>query len=372
MSSTEAGRAGKIRVLVVDDSAVVRGMLSRAINSQPDMTVIAVASDPIAAIERLKASTPDVLTLDVEMPRMDGLKFLEKLMRIRPLPVVMVSSFTARGAEVTMRALELGAVDFVAKPAAGAAESLAAYVEEVAEKVRAAAAARVSRRTAREPIGDRTRPPRGAAMPSPARGAGRPSPGRSAVLSSDRTIVIGASTGGVEALREVLVPLPEEMPPILIAQHMPGGFTRTFAQRLDTQCRIHVKEADDGEFLSQGCAYIAPGDWHMLVERKHGRLAVRLSDSSPVNRHRPSVDPLFRSVAQTAGTQCIGVMLSGMGADGAQAMLELRQKGAHNIAQDEASCVVFGMPKQAIAAGAVHDILPLREIGARLIELSRA
>jgi len=348
----------KIRVLVVDDSAVVRGLLSRAINSQPDMTVIAVASDPIAAIERLKASTPDVLTLDVEMPRMDGLKFLEKLMRIRPLPVVMVSSLTGRGAEVTMRALELGAVDFVAKPVAADAGSLAAYTEEVAEKVRAAAASRVSRKPAR------------AGVPAaPARGAAPP-PARRAVTAGDKTIVIGASTGGVEALREVLVPLPEDMPPILIAQHMPGGFTRTFAQRLDAQCGIRVKEAEDGEFLAQGSAYIAPGDWHMLVERRQGRLAIRLSDGPPVNRHRPSVDPLFRSVAQTSGAKCIGVMLSGMGADGAQAMLELRQMGAHNIAQDEATCVVFGMPKQAIAAGAVHDVLPLREISARLVELS--
>lgn len=359
----------RIKVLVIDDSAVVRGLLSRAINSQPDMTVIAVASDPIAAIERLKTSTPDVLTLDVEMPRMDGLQFLEKLMRIRPLPVVMVSSLTARGAEVTMRALELGAVDFVAKPSAGDAESLAAYAEEVADKVRAAAVARVSRRVGRTPFDDRTLPPRGAAL---AFVAGSASPlARSAGPISDKTIVIGASTGGVEALREVLMPLPEDMPPILIAQHMPGGFTRTFAQRLDTQCRIRVKEADDGETLAQGSAYIAPGDWHLLVERKHGRLAIRLSDGPPVNRHRPSVDPLFRSAAQIAGSKCIGVMLSGMGADGAQAMLELRHKGAHNIAQDEASCVVFGMPKQAIAAGAVHDVLPLSEISARLVELSR-
>ena len=365
----------RIKVLVVDDSAVVRGLLSRAINSQPDMTVIAVASDPIAAIERLKTSTPDVLTLDVEMPRMDGLQFLEKLMRIRPLPVVMVSSLTARGAEVTMRALELGAVDFVAKPDAGDAASLAAYAEEVADKVRAAAVARVSRRVARTPIGDRTLPPRGAALASGARSATLAPAIAPHALGpgpvSDKTIVIGASTGGVEALREVLMPLPEDMPPILIAQHMPGGFTRTFAQRLDTQCRIHVKEAEDGEALAHGSAYIAPGDWHLLVERRQGRLAIRLSDGPPVNRHRPSVDPLFRTAAQTAGSKCIGVMLSGMGADGAQAMLELRQKGAHNIAQDEASCVVFGMPKQAIAAGAVHDVLPLREISARLVELSR-
>ncbi|MGH3056337.1 MAG: protein-glutamate methylesterase/protein-glutamine glutaminase, partial [Gaiellaceae bacterium] len=300
------------------------------------------------------------------------LQFLEKLMRIRPLPVVMVSSLTARGAEVTMRALELGAVDFVAKPSAGDPENLAAYAEEVADKVRAAAVARVSRRVARTPVEDRTLPPRGAALAAFAR---HPSPaphGRGAGPASDKAIVIGASTGGVEALREVLMPLPVDMPPILIAQHMPGGFTRTFAQRLDTQCRIQVKEADDGELLAQGSAYIAPGDWHLLMERRQGRLAIRLSDGPPVNRHRPSVDPLFRSAAQAAGGKCIGVMLSGMGADGAQAMLELRQKGAHNIAQDEASCVVFGMPKQAIAAGAVHDVLPLSEISTRLVELSRS
>jgi two-component system chemotaxis response regulator CheB len=358
----------KIRVMVVDDSAVVRGILTRAINSQPDMTVIGVASDPISAIERLKTVTPDVLTLDVEMPRMDGLQFLEKLMRIRPLPVVMVSALTARGAEVTMKALELGAVDFVAKPGNIAGDGMSVYVDEVAEKVRAAAMAQVKRRPgpssaapAAPPRSERTVP----RAPAPVlAGAGQ---------LADKTIVIGASTGGVEALREVLEPLPEQMPPILIAQHMPAGFTRTFAQRLDTQCRIGVKEAVDGELLAAGQAYIAPGDWHLTIARgPGGRLTVRVSDDPPVNRHRPSVDPLFRSAAQHAGGKCIGVMLSGMGGDGANAMLELRRSGSHNIAQDEASCVVFGMPKQAIAAGAVHDVLPLREISARLIELSRA
>ena len=362
----------KIRVLIVDDSRMIRDVLTDILKDQADIEVVGAAADAYEARDMIKSLKPDVLTLDIEMPRMDGLEFLEKLMRLRPMPVVMVSTLTERGAEATMRALELGAVDFVAKPSAGDAESLAAYTEEVAEKVRAAAAARVTRRVARTSVGDRTLPPRGVALPSAGQGAAPPAPPvRSAGQASDKTIVIGASTGGVEALREVLMPLPEDMPPILIAQHMPGGFTRTFAQRLDTQCRIRVKEADDGELLAHGCAYIAPGDWHLLVERKQGRLAVRLSDGPPVNRHRPSVDPLFRSAAQTAGGKCIGVMLSGMGADGAQAMLELRQKGAHNIAQDEASCVVFGMPKQAIAAGAVHDVLPLREIGARLVELSR-
>jgi two-component system chemotaxis response regulator CheB len=348
-----------IGVLVVDDSAVVRGVLARVINAQSDMAVIGVASDPIAAIERLKTTTPDVLTLDVEMPRMDGLQFLEKLMRIRPLPVVMVSSLTARGAEVTLRALELGAVDFIAKPQSVAAGGLDAYAEEVVDKVRAAAASRVTRRPSHR--AGQAATPRAAAATSAAADA----------RLGETAIVMGASTGGVEALRAVLETLPERMPPILITQHMPVGFTRTFAQRLDACCRISVKEAEDRELPAPGRAYVAPGGRHMVLERKHGRFALRLSDDPPVNRHRPSVDPLFRSAAQHAGERSIGVMLSGMGGDGAEAMLEMRRRGAHNIAQDEASCVVFGMPRQAIALGAVHDVLPLGLIGERLVELSR-
>lgn len=280
---------------------------------------------------------------------MDGLQFLAQLMRARPLPVVMVSSFTARGAETTLRALELGAVDFIAKPQCGTAAELENYAEQVAEKLRAAAGARLARA-----------PGRMDARACIAPGA----------IAADRVIVIGASTGGVEALREVLSRLPERMPPILIAQHMPGGFTRSFAQRLDALCQIDVKEGEDGEALRQGQAYVAPGGHHMLLAGTAGRLTLRLSDGPAVNRHRPSVDTLFRSAAQAAGGRCIGVMLSGMGADGAQAMLDLRRCGAHNIAQDEESCVVFGMPKQAIAAQAVHEVLPLEEISQRLVELS--
>jgi two-component system, chemotaxis family, protein-glutamate methylesterase/glutaminase len=340
-----------IKVLVVDDSAVVRGVMSRIISAQPDMTVAGLANDPLVAIERLRTSQPDVITLDVEMPRMHGLDFLAKLMRIRPLPVLMVSSQTTQGAEVTLRALELGAVDFVAKPElSGGGASLDAYSTELAEKLRGAAAARVRRVRAAD--GE-------AAAPSAApQGARR-----------DKVIVIGASTGGVEALREVLTPLPATMPPILIAQHMPGGFTHSFAQRLDSLCQIRVKEAQQGETPLPGHAYIAPGGRHLLLAGRPGRLTLQLTDTPPVNRHRPSVDTLFRSTAQAAGSRVIGVMLSGMGADGALGMVELRRCGSYNLAQDEASCVVFGMPKQAIAMKAVDDVLPLRTISRRLVDL---
>jgi two-component system chemotaxis response regulator CheB len=344
----------RIRVLVVDDSAVARAIMAQVVNAQPDMMVAGLASDPILAMDRLRTSNPDVITLDVEMPRMDGLEFLGNLMRVNPLPVVMVSSLTARGAEVTMRALELGAVDFIAKPAFSEVPGLDAYAEQVADKIRAAAAARVRQRTGEAATG-----PAASHRPRP--------PMRTA--SGARVVTIGASTGGVEALREVLKPLPEDMPPILIAQHMPPGFTRSFAQRLDSLCALRVKEAEDGEPLQRGHAYIAPGGLHMLLASRSGRLETRLNDEPPINRHRPSVDALFRSVAKHAGARAIGVMLSGMGADGAEAMLELRRAGAWNIVQDEASCVVFGMPKQAIAAGAVHEVLPLRELSQRLSEL---
>jgi two-component system chemotaxis response regulator CheB len=275
-------------------------------------------------------------------------------MQSQPLPVVMVSSHTARGADTTLRALELGAVDFVAKPQLATPEMLELYAEEVAQKVRAAAGARVARVV----------PPRRAERLAERITAGP--------VAANKLIVIGASTGGVEALREVLAPLPAGMPPILVVQHMPAGFTRNFAQRLNSLCEISVKEAEDHEPLQPGCAYIAPGGMH-LTTATHGRgLAARLSLDPPVNRHRPSVDTLFRSAARAAPGRCIGVMLSGMGADGARAMRELRDAGAHNIAQDEASCVVFGMPKQAIAENAVHEVLPLGEIARRLVELSLA
>jgi len=353
----------KIRVLVVDDSAVMRALMSRIINEQPDMTVMAVASDPLIAINRIRVSAPDVITLDVEMPRMSGLEFLEKLMRFKPLPVVMVSSLTARGADVTIRALELGAVDFIAKPDSVTGD-LGAYATEVAEKLRAAMRSQVKHVRGRpEPV--RTPTPRAASAAETAQGTARGTVAGTAY----QAIVVGASTGGVEALRDLLEPLPPSMPPILIAQHMPPGFTASFAKRLDSLCELEVMEGREGDILARGRAYIAPGGRHMTISRGGRGLTVQLSDEPPVNRHRPSVDPLFRSAARLVGKRCIGVMLTGMGADGATAMLELRESGAHNIAQDEASCLVFGMPLQAIKAGAVHDVLPLRTIPGRLIEL---
>jgi two-component system, chemotaxis family, protein-glutamate methylesterase/glutaminase len=343
-----------IKVLVVDDSALMRAFLTRVVSAQPDMEVVAVAADPVVAIEQIRLKSPDVLTLDVEMPRMNGLEFLRKLMMLHPLPVIMISSLTREGADTTLRALELGAVDFVPKPAD--LKQFEASANEIAEKIRAASSARVVRRG----------PQRALAPPSPPR---RP---RGPAGTPERVIAIGASTGGVEALRQILSDLPARMPPILIAQHMPAGYTETFARRLDSICQLEVKEAQNGEPALDGVAYLAPGGRHLTLTRRPSGYLLRVSDEPPVNRHRPSVDPLFRTVAQAFSDRAIGVMLTGMGDDGAQAMLELRSKGAYTIAQDEASCIVFGMPRQAIAVGAVTEVLPLGQVARRLIELSDA
>ena len=343
-----------IKVLIVDDSAVMRAFLSGVVNAQPDMKVVATAADPVVAIEQIRLKAPDVITLDVEMPRMNGIEFLRKLMVMRPLPVVMISSRTRQGADVTMQALELGAVDFIEKPAD--LSQFEASATEIVDKIRAANSAKVSQRR------PRTDGP-GAAAPV------RRAPGPPAV---DRVIAIGASTGGVEALRVVLAELPAGIPPVLIAQHMPAGYTELFARRLDTICRIDVKEAQDGESAFNGVAYVAPGGRHLSLVRGSCGYSLRVTDDPPVNRHRPSVDRLFRSVAQVALGRAIGVMLTGMGADGAEAMLDLSNAGAYTIAQDEASCVVFGMPRQAISVGAVREVMPLGQIARRLIELSGA
>lgn len=339
-----------IRVIVVDDSALVRGLLAEIINREPGMACIGTASDALAAREMIRARDPDVITLDVEMPRMDGLAFLERLMRLRPMPVVMVSTLTERGAQATLRALELGAVDFVAKPRIGVADGLRGLADELTAKLRIAA--RASVRRAAHP----------AAIEPPA-----PLP-RSESGSADRVVFIGASTGGTEATRAILMRLPADAPPILITQHMPPGFTRSYAERLDRQCRIRVSEARHGEPLRRGHALVAPGGRQLSVERSAAGLRARVVDGEPVNRHQPSVEVLFESAARIAGAAAIGIMLSGMGADGAAAMKAMRDAGAWNLAQDEASCVVFGMPREAIAAGAVHEVLPLEAIAGRLIE----
>jgi two-component system chemotaxis response regulator CheB len=331
----------KTKVLIVDDSALIRSVMSEIVNSQADMEVVATAPDPLVARELIKKHNPDVLTLDVEMPKMDGLDFLEKLMRLRPMPVLMVSSLTERGSEITMRALELGAVDFVTKPKLSIQAGMREYTELITDKIRAAARARVKRSAV----------------------AGTPTTSlpalRSPLTSSEKLIIIGASTGGTEAIREFLMQMPSDCPGILIAQHMPEGFTSSFARRLDSLCKISVVEAAGNERVLPGHAYIAPGHSHLLLARSGANYMTKIEQTDPVNRHRPSVDVLFRSAAVAAGKNAVGVILTGMGKDGAAGMLEMKNAGAHNFAQDEASCVVFGMPREAIAVGAAHEVAPL-------------
>ncbi|GJG98881.1 chemotaxis-specific protein-glutamate methyltransferase CheB [Paraburkholderia terrae] len=352
----------KIKVLCVDDSALIRSLMTEIINSQPDMTVVATAPDPLVARDLIKQHNPDVLTLDVEMPRMDGLDFLEKLMRLRPMPVVMVSSLTERGSEITLRALELGAVDFVTKPKVGIRDGMLDYSEKLADKIRAAARARVRQAA---PVQHAAA---AAGHAGAAAHAASPAPlFNNPLVSTEKLIIVGASTGGTEAIREVLVPLPPDAPAVLIAQHMPPGFTKSFAQRLNGLCRITVKEAEHGERVLPGHAYIAPGHAHLLLARSGANYIAHLSDDPPVNRHRPSVDVLFRSAAQHAGKNAVGVILTGMGRDGAAGLLDMRKAGAYTLAQDEASCIVFGMPREAIAMGAADEIASLSEMSRRVM-----
>ena len=354
----------KTRVVVVDDSALVRSLLAEIVNRQPDMECIGSAADPFAAREMIRNLNPDVITLDVEMPRMDGIDFLSKLMRLRPMPVVMVSTLTERGAEVTMRALELGAIDFVAKPKIGVADGLKQLAEEITEKIRIAAKAHVKRAPAAPPAPAAGTP---GAVAKPAVAA---SPlGR---LSTEKIIFIGASTGGTEATKEVLMALPPDAPAVVITQHMPPGFTRSYAARLDTLCKIRVKEATDGERILPGHAYIAPGGLHLSVERSGANYVARVRDGEPVNRHKPSVEVLFESAARVVGQNAFGIMLTGMGADGARAMKTMRDAGSYNYAQNESTCVVFGMPREAIQHGAAHEVLPLQDIATHLMEKLRS
>jgi two-component system, chemotaxis family, protein-glutamate methylesterase/glutaminase len=332
----------KTKVLIVDDSALIRAVMSEIVNSQPDMEAVGAAPDPLVARDMIKRLNPDLLTLDVEMPKMDGLDFLEKLMRLRPMPVLMVSSLTERGSEITMRALELGAVDFVTKPKISIQSGMREYAEVIADKIRATARARIKPRTLHPDAPAPVLP----ALKSP-------------LTSSEKLIIIGASTGGTEAIREFLMQMPSDCPGILITQHMPEGFTSSFARRLDALCKIKVVEAAGNERVLPGHAYIAPGHSHLLLTRSGANYMTRLEQSAPVNRHRPSVDVLFSSAAMAAGKNAVGVILTGMGKDGAAGMLEMKQAGAYNFAQDEASCVVFGMPREAIAVGAAHEVGPL-------------
>ena len=338
----------KIRVLVVDDSALVRHLLSEIINRQPDMLCVGAANDPLVAREMIRELNPDVLTLDVEMPRMDGLEFLWRLMRLRPMPVVMISTLTDAGAEVTLRALELGAVDFVAKPRVGVAGGLSDLSRLIAEKIRVAATAKIRRVMGLEDKQKATINPLGR-------------------ISTEKMIFIGASTGGTEAIREVLTLLPADAPAVVITQHMPAGFTASFAARLHSLCHIAVSEATHGERILPGHAYVAPGGKQFRVARSGANYVAVVEDGPLVNRHKPSVEVLFKSGAEVVGRNAYGIMLTGMGGDGADAMRQMKDAGSYNYVQDEATCVVFGMPREAIAQGAAHEILPIGSIAPALV-----
>ena len=346
----------KIRVLVIDDSALVRSVMKELIDRERDMECVGTAPDPLVAREMIKSLNPDVLTLDVEMPRMDGLDFLERLMRLRPMPVVMVSTLTERGSSITFHALELGAVDFVSKPKLDIARGMEEYAGEITEKIRAAAQARVRKAAAVPLIQEKLSAD--AILPSV---TGR-------LSSTEKLIIIGASTGGTEAIKEVLTRFPADVPGILVAQHMPENFTKSFAERLNNLCRISVREAGHNERILPGHAYIAPGHSHLLLKRSGANYLTELNQGPPVNRHRPSVDVLFRSAANAAGANAMGILLTGMGKDGAQGLLEMRQAGSYTIAQDESSCVVFGMPREAILLGGASEVLPLQNIARRTLE----
>lgn len=345
----------RTRVLIVDDSAVMRQMLTEILSRDPALEVVGVANDPFVARDKIRALRPDVLTLDVEMPRMDGLSFLEKLMRAHPMPVVMVSSLTAKGAETTLRAMELGAIDFVAKPTIDVKSGTLNLAEEIIEKVKFAARARVQVRATKPEARD---------VPTFA--------SRKLLRTTERVIAIGASTGGTEALREFLMLMPPDSPGIVIVQHMPASFTRSFAERLDSLCALRVKEAADGDSLLPGHVLIAPGDFHMRVQRSGARHSVRVTQEPAVNRHRPAVDVLFDSCAEQLGASTLGVILTGMGDDGARGMVRMRAAGARTFAQDEASCVVFGMPREAIRMGGAETILPLLELPAAVLRAAEA
>ncbi len=350
-----------IKVLIIDDSALVRQLLTEILNKAPGIEVVGSAIDPYAARTKIKKLNPDVLTLDIEMPRMDGITFLGNLMRLRPMPVVMISTLTEAGADVTLRALELGAVDFVPKPKVDVVQGLDEYAEDIVAKVKAAAGARVRAIHSSPKIAEEKH-------------------SADAVLSkqvspkhfrtTDKIIGIGSSTGGTEAIKEVLVGLPPDMPGIVICQHIPAAFSKPFANRVNAMCKVTVSEAVDGQQVLPGHVYIAPGDKHMLVERDGARYVCTLNDGPAVNRHKPSVDVLFRSLAQNAGSNAIGLMLTGMGADGAEGMGEMKEAGAPIIAQDEKTSVVWGMPGEVVKRGFADEVLPLHKIAGKLISLT--
>ncbi len=339
------------RVLIVDDSALVRRILAEMLSSDPALEVVGAAADAFAAREMIKTLNPDVLTLDVEMPRMDGVTFLKNLMRLHPMPVVMVSSLTEYGAEVTLDALSVGAVEYLAKPRIDIAATLVEYRDELIAKVKAAARARVRR------------------YQPPAANARTAVPSAAMFRTTDRIIAIGASTGGTEAIKEVLIELPADCPGVVIAQHIPKAFSLPFANRMDRSCGMTVCEAQDGQQIVPGHVYIAPGDRHLRVARDGARYLCRLEDGDPINRHKPSVDALFESVARNVGRNAVGVLLTGMGRDGAAGLKQVREAGGRTIAQDEATSVVWGMPGEAVQIGAAAEVLPIGAIARRVLAM---
>jgi len=341
----------QIRVLIVDDSALIRALLKEIVNDAPDMVAVGAAADPYAARDMIKRLAPDVVTLDVEMPRMNGLEFLEKLMRLRPTRVLMVSTMTQKGSETTLRALQLGAIDFVAKPQLGIEAGMRELAERLQQKIRETFHAKLRHGDAGgEARHENYAPPE----------------------SSERIVAIGASTGGTEAIAAILRTLPANAPATVVTQHMPPIFTASFAQRLDRECRIRVSEAIDGERILPGHAYVAPGGRHLRVRRAGSNYLVKLGEDAAINRHRPSVDALFDSVAEEVGRSAVGVILTGMGSDGAAGLLRMRRSGAFTIAQDEESALIFGMPKVAIEIGAAAEVAGLQEIAGRMLRAAEA
>ncbi len=362
-------KGNRVRVLIVDDSAVVRQTLQKIMAMDPMIEVVGHAPDPYVAAERIKQMVPDVITLDVEMPRMDGITFLRKIMSQHPIPVVMCSTLTEAGSETAIKALEYGAVEIITKPKLGTKQFLEESRINICDAIKAAAQARVRPGAgARRAV--KAAPPKvapkltaDAVLSAPRKQSG------AMIKTTEKVVIVGASTGGTEALRVFLEAMPVDAPGIVIVQHMPEKFTSAFAQRLNTLCRITVKEAEDNDTVMKGRALIAPGSRHALLKRSGARYFVEVKDGPLVSRHRPSVDVLFRSAARYAGKNAVGVIMTGMGDDGARGMKEMRDAGATNIAQDEASCVVFGMPKEAIKHDAVDRVLPLNKIAAEVLSL---
>jgi len=351
----------KIKVLIVDDSALVRQVLTKILSEDPRIEVVGTAEDPIYAREKIKALNPDVLTLDIEMPRMDGVTFLKNLMRLRPMPVVMVSTLTEAGAEVTLEALEIGAVDFVPKPKLDVAEQLQNYASDIINKVKMASAARVRPYVELHDAALDKKLTVDAVISRSSKSV--------YLKTTEKIIAIGASTGGTEAIKEVLMRMPADAPAIVITQHIPAAFSEPFARRMNGICEMMVHHAEDGQQIISGNVYIAPGDKHLLVEKNGARYYCRLNDGPLVNRHKPSVDVMFRSIVESAGPNAMAVMLTGMGADGAVAMKEMHDAGSPTIAQDEHSSVVWGMPGAAVKEGAVDHIVPLDKISEKILSL---